>query len=246
MISFFRHIRQNLVNEHKTVKYFKYAIGEFLLIVAGILVALQIQNWNEGRLDRLKEAEYLRNLMVEMNGAKAEFLDDQTSHEAGMVALESLLLQFDNRTASDTEIVDWSRLSLGATPMFFPPSAVLDDLIASGNLQLISSSELRLAINTYSQEKDRLRFVQEIRLEEVFNQTRPFLGSRMNRFKDVQPPGIINELLDSVQFESYLAEHLNGFRAHQENWIVRMEAAMNQVITLLHADPRSKPQDKGS
>jgi len=49
MIKFFRKIRQNLLMENKTGKYFKYAIGEIVLVVIGILIALQINNWNESR-----------------------------------------------------------------------------------------------------------------------------------------------------------------------------------------------------
>ena len=49
MIKFFRKIRQNLLMENKTGKYFKYAIGEIILVVIGILIALQINNWNEKR-----------------------------------------------------------------------------------------------------------------------------------------------------------------------------------------------------
>ena len=49
MIKFFRKIRQNLVMENKTGKYFKYAIGEIILVVIGIMIALQANNWNEKR-----------------------------------------------------------------------------------------------------------------------------------------------------------------------------------------------------
>lgn len=49
MIKFFRKIRQNLLLEGKTGTYLKYAIGEILLVVIGILIALQVNNWNEGR-----------------------------------------------------------------------------------------------------------------------------------------------------------------------------------------------------
>jgi hypothetical protein len=62
MIKFFRKIRQNLLMENKTGKYFKYAIGEIILVVIGILIALQINNWNEDRKDTLKEQVYLVNL----------------------------------------------------------------------------------------------------------------------------------------------------------------------------------------
>ena len=49
MIKFFRHIRQTLISENSMGKYFKYAIGEILLVVIGILLALQINTWNENR-----------------------------------------------------------------------------------------------------------------------------------------------------------------------------------------------------
>jgi hypothetical protein len=55
MINFFRKIRKNLLMENKTGKYFKYAIGEIILVVIGILIALSINNWNENR--KLKSSE---------------------------------------------------------------------------------------------------------------------------------------------------------------------------------------------
>jgi len=62
MIKFFRKIRQNLLMENKTGKYFKYAIGEIVLVVIGILIALQINNWNENRKDRFIEKKILQSL----------------------------------------------------------------------------------------------------------------------------------------------------------------------------------------
>ncbi len=59
MIKFFRKIRQNLLMENKNTKYFKYAIGEIVLVVIGILIALQINNWNESRINNKKVKSYL-------------------------------------------------------------------------------------------------------------------------------------------------------------------------------------------
>ena len=49
MIKFFRHIRKSLLMENKTSKYIKYAIGEIVLVVIGILIALQVNNWNNNQ-----------------------------------------------------------------------------------------------------------------------------------------------------------------------------------------------------
>jgi len=58
MIKFFRNLRQTLIMENKTSRYLKYAIGEIVLVVVGILIALQINNWNENR----KEQQTLNNI----------------------------------------------------------------------------------------------------------------------------------------------------------------------------------------
>ena len=66
MIKFFRKIRQNLLSEGKTGKYFKYAIGEIILVVIGILIALQINNLNENRKNKEQEIVLLKGLSSDL------------------------------------------------------------------------------------------------------------------------------------------------------------------------------------
>ena len=66
MIKFFRKIRLNLLKYGKTTKYFKYAIGEIILVVIGILIALQINNWNENRKDTKLENNFLANVLLDL------------------------------------------------------------------------------------------------------------------------------------------------------------------------------------
>lgn len=63
MIKFFRHIRKTLLMENKTTKYLKYALGEILLVVIGILIALQVNNWNEKRKN-LNTASQLKSRLI--------------------------------------------------------------------------------------------------------------------------------------------------------------------------------------
>ena len=62
MIQFFRKIRFNLMEKNKTGKYLKYAIGEIVLVVLGILIALQINNWNELNKERANEKIILNEI----------------------------------------------------------------------------------------------------------------------------------------------------------------------------------------
>ena len=59
MISFFRKIRQKLLSQNRVTRYLVYAFGEILLVVIGILIALQVNNWNEGRKEKARERELL-------------------------------------------------------------------------------------------------------------------------------------------------------------------------------------------
>ena len=82
MIKFFRKIRQKLLTENKFSKYLLYAIGEIVLVVIGILIALQINNWNENRKLKGAEIKLLQNF--------------KTSIEADTIRLNSYIELFSN------------------------------------------------------------------------------------------------------------------------------------------------------
>lgn len=66
MIKFYRKIRRKLLSEGKTGTYLKYAIGEIILVVIGILIALQINNSNTQRIDKTREIKYLKNIKIDL------------------------------------------------------------------------------------------------------------------------------------------------------------------------------------
>ena len=73
MIKFFRKIRQNLLSKGKTGKYLKYAVGETLLVVIGILIALQVNNWNQNRIAQKAEKELSQNILNDLKADKARY-----------------------------------------------------------------------------------------------------------------------------------------------------------------------------
>ena len=76
MIKFFRHIRKDLMEKNKTAKYFKYAVGEIVLVVIGILIALQINNWNENQKSIKKGREILVDLRGNLESNTIQFHED--------------------------------------------------------------------------------------------------------------------------------------------------------------------------
>lgn len=70
MLKFFRKIRQQLLTENKVSNYLIYAIGEIVLVVIGILIALQINNWNENTKLEIEETRLLKQLNIEFKNNK--------------------------------------------------------------------------------------------------------------------------------------------------------------------------------
>ena len=73
MIKFFRKIRYDLIGENKTGKYLKYAIGEIVLVVIGILIALSINNWNENRKRDEIRKNYYHQLVIDLENELNNF-----------------------------------------------------------------------------------------------------------------------------------------------------------------------------
>jgi hypothetical protein len=66
MIAFIRKLRRRLLAEGALGKYLAYAVGEIVLVVVGILIALQINNYNDARKDRVRELGYLANIRADL------------------------------------------------------------------------------------------------------------------------------------------------------------------------------------
>jgi len=91
MTPFFRRIRQKLANENQFLKYSRYAIGEIVLVVVGILIALSINNWNEERLNKIALQEHLKNLVEELDQDLYGLTMEKNIHEFRFYAMQHLL-----------------------------------------------------------------------------------------------------------------------------------------------------------
>ena len=135
----------DLVKKSASSKYLLYAAGEILLVMIGILLALQVNNWNENRKERKIEKEYLIGLQEEFNTNRSELLDNMKVNED----VVGIAQQFFDLTGPAGTEVDDERLSemfislLRISVEYEPSPGVMEDLISAGNLNILSDPELR-------------------------------------------------------------------------------------------------------
>ncbi len=102
MIKFFRRIRQDLLSSNKTSQYFKYAIGEIVLVVIGILIALQINNWNEeNKINKIRT--------LKLSQIESDLRADVVSLEEGILIKEkeiATLINYRDRLLPSSASID--------------------------------------------------------------------------------------------------------------------------------------------
>ena len=150
MIKFFRNIRKQLLGEGKTGKYFKYAIGEILLVVIGILIALQINNWNEQQKDNKLEQEYYCRLMedVILDEEKINTLLAASQERLKAANQAARLLQ--QEQAKKIETANFLSVAIRAIYADFKPNdAAFVDLKSGANLNIIKDKPVISALNNY-------------------------------------------------------------------------------------------------
>ncbi|MFC2147925.1 DUF6090 family protein [Bacteroidota bacterium] len=223
MINFFRRIRRKLADDNKPLKYMRYAFGEILLVVVGILIALQINNWNEGQRAKSEEKTLLENLKDDLKLASQQ--------SEGFIAEEQ-------------QLIDNLILAMGIQPdrqspslEFFSDSLFIDmiwdfesnvpvinsyaEIKNTGKTSLIRNREIRqkftnleLKINNLNNlVKDRLT-VQQIRIDDIaqddLNLVRFTKGSKTRLDVNIErePENNYSEILKRPKVRNLLAMKL--------------------------------------
>ena len=141
MLTFFRRIRKELLGEGSASKYFLYAIGEILLVMIGILLALQVNNWNEERKKEAIEKDLLlgikENILGNIEYLNAEIQRNRRLMNSAQVALNALDNDLPHHDSLDVHFARSSRI----WNISFPRASF--ETLKSEGLRLIDSKELR-------------------------------------------------------------------------------------------------------
>ncbi len=145
MIKFFRKIRYKLLGEGKTGKYLKYAIGEILLVVVGILIALQINNWNEQQNLKRYEMIMLNEIRSSLQEDYARCRDVLSLLSRQVIANDSIIKSIKTELKNAKTIEGYFQLSATTPQIEFHISAY--ESLKSKGLDIISNDSLRIELS---------------------------------------------------------------------------------------------------
>ncbi|MBO3116117.1 hypothetical protein J4050_05125 [Winogradskyella sp. DF17] len=143
MIKFFRKIRYNLMETGKTTKYFKYAVGEIVLVMIGILLALQVNNGNQNRIENNEEKEVIAKLHTDFKENKGALKKYMIRNRQEMDAL-NLLINLAGASKDQLSKHNLDSLlyeSLSANDIAFADNT-LKNVMQSGKLNLIKDDSI--------------------------------------------------------------------------------------------------------
>ena len=143
MIKFFRKIRQKLLTENKFSKYLIYAIGEIILVVIGILIALQINNNNELNKQRAKEVQFLKNLKSDLIFEESE-LERYIGIRGSIVnSAQTALEHFNGKPVENIQTFNYHTFNVGIWQEFQRNNNTFVELLNSGNFTIISNESIK-------------------------------------------------------------------------------------------------------
>ena len=213
MIKFFRKIRQDLLRDNKIGDYLKYAVGEIVLVVIGILIALSINNWNESRKNDLKQALLVKNIIEDL---RLDFIhinksSEQVSNQMNLI--DDLISKiFDEKKKINYDSIGLIRFSSDFRP--------ISQRNHSESISTLEDDFIRALIQDYFLKEDQVTDIFIEYVDIVHNKIRPYLSnvgmhnlrslynqdSSNKKLEVPLNPIILEEQLAKVAFQQLLYE----------------------------------------
>jgi hypothetical protein len=143
MINFLRRIRRELINENKTSIYLVYAVGEVVLVVFGILIALQIDNWNEGRKQEVIEIQFLKSIKKDLISDTIYFNRRIKQSEAIINNHYQYIHNVHEEQKDMKEFKELINLLSWNSEHFVPQNSTFIEILYSGQLSIFKNRQLK-------------------------------------------------------------------------------------------------------
>lgn len=237
MLKLFRRIRQKLIREGALKNYVVYAIGEILLVMIGILLALQVSNWNQERIEGAKELKALVDLSKEFKLNQERIKAKQSLRISIAPKLETYIELLSSGEADYSSFEDFhsEQIVFGMTN---PSNGVIDALISSGEIALISNDSLKYLLADWKNQLGNLYENEEI----LWNAGLVYLGDAYKTipspsrswkdWSDEELESAFNDLRSKVGYRNNLIgfEGTNKIVVEECNTVLNL---LDKVLSLL-------------
>ena len=240
MLRFFRQIRQRLLSDNRFGKYLLYAVGEILLVVVGILIALQIDTWNDQRIQRNSESLILKELHREFVANKNQLDTAIYYHQRSFKSAEYIRsrLPLDLKTINRDSIA-FHLYQMGWIFTYNPSSGITNSLLNNSSYEIISNEELRQLLISWN---DVLADYQEEEIRgynNYQNYLKPFekkhFNFNMDYAKWLSDPRIDLSILETLAFDNYVQDRhndINEILNNVDGELNRLVETIERIITL--------------
>lgn len=247
MLKFFRKIRQQLLRENQTSKYLLYAAGEILLVMIGILLALQVNNWNERQKARFAEQQLLQDLLQEFQSNQQLLEKKRQNLVIAIQNNEGYIKKLAKGKQTYKDMTSFEGKVMMGAGTSDPTLGVIKSLIASGDIKLIRNSKLKYLLTSWQDNVGDLKENEKIHLNDFFNYAnyvRALVPQQFQTdggvdFYDIPPHKLERkylELAKDTQYRNYIS--LN--KAHMATQVLPevkyVLNACNQIIQLIESE----------
>lgn len=210
------------MEQNKTSKYIKYAIGEIALVVIGILIALQINKWNEYRNERITEQKVLHAIYSDFKFNKIEIQQNIKETEETVNGTKNVLSVFSSNVETTTNLQCNELISnMVGFSTFHPSDGALNDLINSGHLNIILNDSLKDKLSNWNslvqdvtEDEEYLRqfmdnYFTPIQIEDISFEDSKFERNCLHLLKDAQFEKIVHTINRMSNYQVYLYKNLD-------------------------------------
>lgn len=249
MITIFRKIRQKLIADKRASKYLLYAIGEILLVVIGILIALQINNWNENRKERTVELKILKSIKNDLEQDIVN-LNATISLDKRFIANNKALIEIlEDASSTFQEKMDTLFGTINRYAVFYPQKTGYESLKSTG-LEVLQSDSLKGDIVTlYDFHYGYVNETLEIKKQFYLNSNEIFVkelkttgGSNNENSVNYKKPINFNKLKKNDIFKNHLS-HYYFERINLLNFTKNTLAEMKRVLAKIEVEIKSMVND---
>lgn len=229
MYSFFNRLKTRFGTEKKLTAYLIYAVGEILLLVIGILLALSINNWNSNRKDREEASKTYKNIKRQLMEDREELVSVRDYNAFYSASYERSIQLITERVDNKMDSLAMLVMGLSQYSDFHRNENIYETLVNSGAVKLLKNSEISSGLQKLEMTYTSINKLEDIHWEIILNELYPELRGVINyaTLEVIQP-----EKLYSVEIQNFHIESIYLTKAKEliYNKVISEIDSLNVII----------------